>query len=468
MGRFFSIILQGSTPVNEKIYDFLWLWSVHDMFPKDTYYDNGELVSKTGISEKLKTDLNRPLSVLGLPLITSLNAYGYLNAKKAVIMTFRNALFDCDNWSKKIGSDLAGSNQKNGRSDMCNFFERVKTDKCPDYAMQYQNLSSAAEKAQFLNNIFNKITGCDYQGDKVNQNPEKIFSMIQKNGNNANNEELYEFIWLSLFSAPSSMNIIYDAENKEFMKNYDSIQNEETKKRVMESDKKQETAYNLILKSIGLPPIVNGRYGYDNAKTGVITAIKMGFFDCESLATVLTGIAEKKDVCGLRDRKFPDTCPVYIAPTNPMEIVVEKKVAQPVPEPVAVAAVKPTPAVAAVSGGIPTLQEMTAKTQAMQAKMNADIAAAMQAASAAKTTPAVAVAATPAVGSGIPTLQEMAAKTQAMQAKMNADIAAIQATPAATTATLDEMIKVQAAQAEANNARIKAEVTAALQAVKKA
>jgi hypothetical protein len=68
----------------------------------------------------------------------------------------------------------------------------------------------------------------------------------------------------------------------------------------------------------------------------------------------------------------------------------------------------------------------------------------------------------------------MAAKTQAIQAKMNADIAAIQATaaakatPAATTATLDEMIKVQAAQAEANNARIKAEVTAALQAVKKA
>ena len=444
LGRLFSVILMGSS-VNEKIYEFLWLFTVHNMFPKDMYYEDGELISKTGITENIKTELNRPLAILGIPLITNLNAYGYLNAKKAVIMSYRNTLFNCNDWSSKIGESLSGPIKQNGRSDMCNFFEKIKTDKCPDLAMQFLNLKTIDEQKQFKNNIFNKITGCDYQGENIDQNPEKIFSMIQKNGANGNNEELYEFIWLTLFSmySKNKQNIMYDVDAKEFKRNYNSIQNEDAKKRAMDNDKKQETAFNLFLVSIGLPPIVDGKYSYANAKVGVIKALKMGFFDCETMATVVSSVVDKKDVCAIRDRKFPDTCPVYVIP-KPME-----EVAKTVPQ------VVTTEAKSAASSTLAT------STENLQAKLKADKETA-EAMKMNNNIEAKLKAVPVSSGGGVELAAKLKADMEASQASIAAtNLAASNAATAIGAAKLEEMKKAQAAQ----DAKIKAEITALQAAV---
>jgi len=164
-----------------------------------------------------------------------------------------------------------------------------------DYFKQYIKFDTFETRQKYLRNIFTKVTKCVLTTKETVNSGSRILNETISNmlANKENVDELVELIWLMeagrhyeaglLESSGQSysggvMPVRYDVKTNEFYRN--SVEDNQ----FMTSF---DSNVQKVLTLLGLPPVINSRYSYDNTKTAVIQSIKNMVFDCKNWFTKL-------------------------------------------------------------------------------------------------------------------------------------------------------------------------------------
>jgi hypothetical protein len=159
-----------------------------------------------------------------------------------------------------------------------------------DYFKQYIKFDTFETRQKYLRNIFTKVTKCVLTTKETVNSGSRILNETISNmlANKENVDELVELIWLMeagrhyeaglLESSGQSysggvMPVRYDVKTNEFYRS--SVEDNQ----FMTSF---DSNVNKVLTLLGLPPVINSRYSYDNTKTAVIQSIKNMVFDCNN------------------------------------------------------------------------------------------------------------------------------------------------------------------------------------------
>lgn len=245
--------------------------------------------------------------------------------------------------------------------------------KTPDYFKEYIKFDTFETRQGYFRNIFAKVTKCrltDKTLSIANQGGSRIINETISNmlGNKENVDELVELIWLMEAgrhyeaglseSSPRGgvMPIRYDVKTNEFYRN--SVEDNQ----FMTSF---DSNVNKVLTLLGLPPVINSRYSYDNTKTAAIQSIRNMIFDCKNW---LTKLGQNPEDCERMNSFWKSAMKCYVpipAENSPPEQIPAQSSPEQIPaqnsppEQISEVAQKKIPITFQVSNSFPAIMDFT-------------------------------------------------------------------------------------------------------------